>query len=154
MAGSQGSALAIATCNAGGLGSLPAALFTIETLRAEIAAVRAQTRQSLNLNFFSHSQPPPDAAREAAWRAALAPYYAEYRVDAAGIPAGPDRMPFNTEALSVVEEIRPAVVSFHFGLPTPDLLARVRGTGAKILSTATTLDEARWLEANGADAII
>jgi nitronate monooxygenase len=154
MAGCQGSALAIATCNAGGLGSLPAALFSIETLRAEIAALRAQTRQPFNLNFFCHSPPAPDAAREAAWRATLAPYYAEYGIDPASISAGPGRMPFNAEALSVVEEIRPAIVSFHFGLPAPELLARVRATGAKILSSATTLDEARWLEAHGADAII
>src|SRR4051812_17085221 len=108
MAGTQGSALAIATCNAGGLGSLPAALFSIETLRAETAAIRAQTRAPFNLNFFCHSPPQPDAAREAAWRATLAPYYAEYGIDAGTIPAGPGRMPFNAEAASVVEEFRPA----------------------------------------------
>src|SRR5690349_4340700 len=154
MAGTQGSALAIATCNGGGLGSLPAALFSIDKLRSEVAAIRAQTRAPFNMNFFCHSPPTPDAAREAAWRTALAPYYAEYGIDAASIPAGPLRMPFNDEAARVVEEVRPAVVSFHFGLPAPDLLARVRAAGAKILSSATTLEEARWLEANGADAII
>jgi nitronate monooxygenase len=154
MAGTQGSALAIATCSAGGLGSLPAALFSIDKLRSEIEAIRAQTRASFNLNFFCHMPPTPDAAREAAWRAALAPYYAEYGIDAASIPAGPGRMPFNDEAARVVEEFRPAVVSFHFGLPAPELLARVRAAGAKIISSATTLDEARWLEAHGADAII
>jgi nitronate monooxygenase len=154
MAGCQGNALAVATCNAGGLGSLPAALFSIDTLRKEIAAVRAQTRAPFSLNFFCHSPPTPDAAREATWRAALAPYYAEYGIDATRIPAGPGRMPFNAEAASVIEEFRPAVVSFHFGLPAPDLLARVRAAGTKVLSSATTLDEARWLEAHGADGII
>jgi nitronate monooxygenase len=154
MAGTQGSALAVATCTAGGLGSLPAALFSIDKLRTEIAAIRAQTRAPFNMNFFCHSPPTPDATREAAWRAALAPYYAEYGIDAACIPAGPGRNPFNAEAARVVEEFRPAVVSFHFGLPAPDLLARVRAAGAKILSSATTLDDARWLEAHGADGII
>ena len=154
MAGPQGSALAIAVCNAGGLGSLPTALLSTENLRKELAAIRAQTREPCNLNFFCHTPPTPDAQREAAWRAALAPYYAEYGIDPASIPTGPGRNPFSAEAASVVEEFRPAVVSFHFGLPSAELLARVRATGAKILSSATTLDEARWLEAHGADAII
>jgi nitronate monooxygenase len=154
MAGVQDSALATAVCNAGGLGSLPAALLTTENLRKEIAAIRAQTRQPFNLNFFCHSPPAADAQREAAWRAALAPYYAEYHIDPADIPIGPGRNPFSAEAASVVEEFRPAIVSFHFGLPAAELLARVRATGAKILSSATTLDEARWLEAHGVDAII
>jgi nitronate monooxygenase len=154
MAGSQGSALAIAVCNAGGLGSLPTALLDTEKLRHELAAIRSQTRQPFNLNFFCHTPPVPDAQREAAWRAALAPYYAEYGIDPATIPAGPMRMPFSTESAAVVEEFKPAVVSFHFGLPSPELLARVRATGARVISSATTLEEALWLESHGADAII
>jgi nitronate monooxygenase len=154
MAGVQGSALAIAVSNAGGLGSLPAAMLSADALRAELAALRAGTQLPINVNFFCHQPPPPDAAREAAWRAALAPYYAEFGLDPAAIPAVPARVPFNETAADLLDEFRPAVVSFHFGLPTPPLLARVRATGAKILSSATTVDEARWLAERGVDAII
>ena len=154
MAGAQGSALAAAVSEAGGLGSLPSALLTAEALRAEIAAVRARTRGPVNVNFFCHEPPTPSAARAAAWRAALAPYYAEYGIDPATIPAGPGRTPFNAAAAEVVAALRPEVVSFHFGLPAAELLARVRATGATIVSSATTVDEARWLEARGVDAIV
>jgi nitronate monooxygenase len=154
MAGSQGHALAIAVSNAGGLGSLPSALLGTEALRKELEAIRAQTRAPFNVNFFSHTPPTPSAERETAWRAALAPYYKEYGIDPAAIPSGPGRTPFNADTLALVEEFRPAVVSFHFGLPPADLLARVRATGTKVLSSATTLDEARWLEAQGVSAII
>jgi nitronate monooxygenase len=154
MAGSQGSALAIAVCNAGGLGSLPTALLNTEKLRSELETIRSQTRQPFNLNFFCHTPPVPDAQREAAWRAALAPYYAELGIDPASIPAGPVRTPFNAGTAAIVEEFKPAVVSFHFGLPAPELLGRVRATGAKVISSATTLEEALWLESRGVDAII
>jgi nitronate monooxygenase len=154
MAGSQASAMAVAVSNAGGLGSLPSALFNSETLRNEVAAVRAQTRAPFNLNFFCHVPPTPNAEREAVWRAALAPYYQECGIDPASIPSGAGRTPFGADALPLLEEFRPPIVSFHFGLPSQDLLARVRAIGAKILSSATTVEEARWLEAHGADAII
>ena len=154
MAGVQASALAVAVCNAGGLGSLPAALLSPDSLKSELAAIRAQTRQPLNLNFFCHSPPTPSEEREAAWRAALAPYYREYDIDPAGIAAGPGRNPFSAEAIALVEEFKPAVVSFHFGLPAPELVSRLKATGASIISSATTVDEALWLESRGADAII
>jgi nitronate monooxygenase len=154
MAGVQGSALATAVGEAGGLGSLPSALSSVEQLRAEIAAVRARTRRPFNVNFFCHTPPTPDEAREAAWRAALAPYYDEYGIDPAAIPAGPGRTPFGPETADLLDAFRPEVVSFHFGLPSAELLARVRATGAKIISSATTVDEARWLEARGVDAIV
>jgi nitronate monooxygenase len=154
MAGSQGHALAVAVSNAGGLGSLPSALLSTEALRNELETFRAHTGAPFNLNFFCHTPPTPSAEREAAWRATLAPYYKEYGIDPATIPSGPGRTPFNAESLALIEAFRPAVVSFHFGLPPADLLVRVRATGAKILSSATTLDEARWLEAQGANAII
>jgi nitronate monooxygenase len=154
MAGSQGSALAVAVSNAGGLGSLPCALFSPEALRQELAAIRAQTAKPVNVNFFCHAPPRPSAEREAAWRATLAPYYKEFGLDAGAIAAGGGRAPFRPEVADVLDEFRPAVVSFHFGLPSPELLARVRGWGAKVLSSATTVDEARWLEARGVDAII
>ncbi|MDH5285617.1 MAG: nitronate monooxygenase [Betaproteobacteria bacterium] len=154
MAGVQGSALAVAVSNAGGLGSLPCAMLGPEAIRDELAAIVAQTSQPYNVNFFCHAPPVPDAAREAAWRKLLAPYYAEFGIDPQAIPAGPGRRPFSHEAADVLEAFRPPVVSFHFGLPAPDLLARVRSWGAKVLSTATTVAEARWLEAQGVDAVV
>jgi len=154
MAGVQGAALAAAVSNAGGLGSLPAAMLGVGALRAELATLRAQTSRPFNVNFFCHVPPAPEATGEESWRRALAPYYAELGVDPQAIPAAPVRAPFNQEMADALAEFRPAVVSFHFGLPSQELVARVRGWGARILSSATTVDEARWLEARGVDAII
>lgn len=154
MAGVQGHALAVAVSNAGGLGSLPCAMLSLDGLRTELATIKAQTVKPFNVNFFCHTPPEPSAVREKRWRAALAPYYQEYGLVVDTIPAGPGRAPFSAEAADVLSEFEPAVVSFHFGLPSADLLARVRAWGAKILSSATTVEEARWLEAQGVDAII
>ncbi|MED5618815.1 NAD(P)H-dependent flavin oxidoreductase [Ideonella sp. BN130291] len=154
MAGVQGSALAIAVSEAGGLGSLPCAMLNTDTMRSELAAIQAGTRRPFHVNFFAHTPPEPDAAREASWRAALAPYYREYDIDASAIPAGPGRLPFSAEAAEVLAAVKPAVVSFHFGLPSDELLARVRSWGGKVLASATTVDEARWLAARGVDAVI
>ena len=154
MAGVQGSAMAIAVSNAGGLGSLPCAMLTPDALRGELQAITAQTTRPYNVNFFCHTPPAPDAAREATWRAALAPYYAEFGIDPASVPAGGGRAPFSAAAAELLEGFKPPVVSFHFGLPAPALLARVKGWGAKVLASATTVEEARWLEAQGADAVI
>jgi nitronate monooxygenase len=154
MAGIQGSAIAIAVSNAGGLGSLPCALLTVDAMRAEVAAIRAGTQRPFNVNFFCHASPPANAEREAAWMKVLSPYYEELGIDASQVPPGPARASFDRETAEALEELRPPVVSFHFGLPSSDLLARVRSSGAKILSSATTVDEARWLEAHGVDAII
>jgi nitronate monooxygenase len=154
MAGVQESALAVAVSNAGGLGALPGAMLSPDALRRELTAIRAGTDRPYNVNFFCHAEPAVDADREAAWRKALAPYYEELGVDSAAVAAGPRRAPFSTEAADVLEELKPAVVSFHFGLPAPDLLARVKAMGSKILSSATTVDEALWLEAHGVDAVI
>ena len=154
MAGVQGSALTIAVCNAGGMGSLPCAMLSPAAIRDELGRIAARTNKPYNVNFFCHEPPTPDAERDAAWRAVLAPYYREFGLDVEAIPAGAARVPFNEEAADVVSEFKPAVVSFHFGLPAPELLARVRSWGAKVLSSATTVDEARWLEMHGADVII
>jgi nitronate monooxygenase len=154
MAGVQDSALAVAVSNAGGLGSLPCAMLGFDAMRAELATIKAQTDKPFNVNFFCHVPPTPDSEREMAWRATLAPYYHEFAIDAETIAVGPGRAPFSAEAADVLSEFKPAVVSFHFGLPSAELLARVRTWGAKILSSATTVDEALWLEAHGVDAII
>ena len=154
MAGSQGSALAIAVSNAGGLGSLPCAMLGPDQIRAELKAITAATSKPHNVNFFVHKQPVSDPAREDAWRKVLAPYFAEFGIDPSSIQAGPQRLPFDDAAADVLEELRPPVVSFHFGLPSAALIKRVKIWGAKILSSATTLDEARYLEARGVDAII
>src|SRR6266568_7577912 len=154
MAGVQGSALAVAVSDAGGLGSLPCAMLDNEGMRRELSAIEAQTRKPYNVNFFCHAPPVPSPEREARWRAALASYYNELGIDLNAIPPGPGRAPFSFEAAEALRQFRPAVVSFHFGLPAPELLARVRALGAKIFSSATTVDEARWLEAHGVDAII
>lgn len=154
MAGIQGSAMAAAVSNAGGLGSLPCAMLGTDALRSELTAIRAETDKPFNVNFFSHTPPKPDAAREKAWREALGSYYREHDIDAEMISEGPGRAPFSAEAADVLEEFRPAVVSFHFGLPTPELLARVKSWGVKVFSTATTVGEAVWLESHGVDAVI
>ena len=154
MAGSQDSALATAVSNAGGLGSLPCATLSLDQIREELAAITAATTKPYNVNFFVHRQPQPDEAREAAWRQLLAPYYAELGIDQSVIQGGPGRLPFGDEAADLLEEFQPPVVSFHFGLPSEPQLARVKGWGAKVLSSATTVDEARWLEARGVDAVI
>lgn len=154
MAGSQDHRLAASVCAAGALGSIPAAMLGAEALRKELQALRALTAGPFNLNFFCHQSPQADSKREAAWRQLLAPYYAQLAADPASIPSGPGRLPFNAEAAELVEEFRPAVVSFHFGLPETSLLERVRRSGAKILSSATTLNEALWLQEQGVDAVI
>lgn len=154
MAGVQGSALAIAVGAAGGLGALPCALHSPATMRDELAALVAAGGRPCNLNFFCHTAPVADAAREAAWQGALRPYYDAFGIAAQGIAPAPARRAFDRETAEVVAAFRPRVVSFHFGLPAPDLLATVRGLGAVVLASATTVEEARWLRAHGADAII
>lgn len=154
MAGVQDHALAVAVTDAGGLGSVPCAMLDAVALQRELAALGSRSDRPFNLNFFCHVPPKPDAAREAAWRAALAPYYRELGLDIEAIPAGPGRLPLDATAVALIEEFRPAVVSFHFGLPEATLLARVRATGARLFASATTVDEARWLDARGVDAVI
>ena len=154
MAGVQGSALALAVCQAGGLGSLPAAMLTPDALRSELQALRAGTDRPFNVNFFCHTPPEPDPAREAAWRQALAPYFTECGIDPASITAGAGRAPFSDAIADLVEPFAPPVVSFHFGLPPASLLQRVKRWGATVMASATTVDEARWLQAHGADVII
>jgi nitronate monooxygenase len=154
MAGVQLGALAAAVSEAGALGSLPCAMLTAESLRKEMDLIAARTKKPVNVNFFCHTPPQADPAREVKWREALAPYYRELGIDAATIPAGPGRAPFSDDTADVLEPFRPAVVSFHFGLPSRSLLDRVKGWGSKVISSATTVEEALWLEAHGVDAVI
>lgn len=152
MAGAQGSALAIAVSNAGGLGALPCALLSHEQIRREVQTIRQQTDKPFSLNFFCHKPPPDDPDAEARWIARLAPYRQELGISEPTVRAG--RAPFDAAACLLVEEFRPPVVSFHFGLPEQALLDRVKRTGARIISSATTVAEARWLEERGVNAII
>ncbi|MGE8114577.1 NAD(P)H-dependent flavin oxidoreductase [Pseudomonas sp. NPDC086566] len=155
MAGATGSAMAIAVARAGGLGALPCAMLTGEQVRSEIEAFRmACPGQPLNLNFFCHQPPAPDPERDARWKQALKAYYAEVGADFDAPTPVSNRAPFDEQSCLLVEQLRPEVVSFHFGLPHSALLQRVKATGAKVLSSATTVEEAQWLEANGCDAII
>tara|TARA_R110001592_G_scaffold363372_2_gene686183 strand:- start:48033 stop:49112 length:1080 start_codon:yes stop_codon:yes gene_type:complete len=154
MAGVQGSELAVAVCAAGGLGSLPCAMLGPEAIAGEIATIRSHTARPFNANFFCHTPPEPDPVAESRWLQALKPYYEEMGLDLDAITPGPARSPFTVETVELLELIEPPVVSFHFGLPDAALLARVRNWGAKILASATTLEEAQWLEARGVDAII
>jgi len=154
MAGPGTAELAMAVSDAGGLGSLPCAQLSADQVQATLERIQRPSPRPLNLNFFCHTTPPADAAREARWRARLAPYYRELGLDPEGASPAGARRPFDEETCRLVEEWRPRVVSFHFGLPPPALLARVRATGARLISSATTVREARWLAAQGCDAII
>lgn len=154
MAGVQDSALSVAVSNAGGLGSLPCAMLSKDALLKELKTLHAQTSEPYNLNFFCHTPPQPQLEQEAAWHKILAPYYEEYGLDSDAIPKGPERRPFSTETADIVDAFKPAVVSFHFGLPNKTLLARVKSWGSKVIASATTIEEALFLEAAGVDAII
>ena len=154
MAGATTAAMVIAAIKGGALGSLPCAMLTLEQVRQEVLSIRQASQGPLNLNFFCHQPPAPDAAREAAWKRALEPYYREFGVDFNAPTPVSNRAPFDEAGCALIEELRPEVVSFHFGLPPKPLLDRVKATGAKVLSSATTVAEAIWLEQHGCDAII
>ena len=154
MAGAQNHRLALAVCQAGGLGALPAAMLSPDALLAELQALTAATGAPYNVNFFCHTPPTLTPEAQMRWQQALAPYYREFGLDPSQMPSGPGRVPFAHDSADVLEAFRPAVVSFHFGLPAPDLLARVKSWGSLVVSSATTVDEARWLQAHGADLVI
>jgi nitronate monooxygenase len=146
--------LAAEVAAAGGLGSLPCAMLNPEQVRSEMGKIRARTKNPINLNFFCHAPPVPNNTREARWRDRLAPYYRELAVDpAAPIPSS-NRTAFDAVMCDVVEETKPDVVSFHFGLPAEPLLGRLKAAGFPVMSSATTAAEARWLEERGVAAVI
>ncbi len=154
MAGANGSAMAIAVSEAGGLGSLPSAMLEAAKVRTEIEVVRQQTAKPINLNFFCHQPAASEPERQAQWKRHLAGYYEELGLDASVSAPAVNRAPFDDTTCEIVEELKPEVVSFHFGLPEKLLLERVKAAGCRVLSSATTVAEARWLEANGCDAIV
>jgi nitronate monooxygenase len=154
MAGSAFSEMVVAVSQAGGLGSLACALLSVEQAHKELEAIRRKTSRPINANFFCHQPPRYDCAREMSWRQRLDPYFVELGLDNNAPLRNTNRAPFDDEMCDLIMEFHPEVVSFHFGLPDKRLLLRVRTTGAKILSSATSVDEARWLEDQGCDAII
>lgn len=154
MAGVQDWELAAEVSATGGLGSIPCAMLTPDAVRASLLNFRTRTDNPANLNFFCHHAPPPDSAVQQAWFELFRPYYEELDVPLPTDACGPGRQPFNQAMADLLAELKPEVVSFHFGLPETDLLEQVRRTGAVIMSSATTVEEARWLEKQGVDAII
>ncbi|KWV46861.1 2-nitropropane dioxygenase [Bradyrhizobium macuxiense] len=154
MAGVMDAELVIAVAQGGGLGSLPSAMLSAEKAREQVNIIRQRVRAPINMNFFCHKPVDADPAREAKWREQLAPYYREHGLDPSAPVNAANRAPFDAAFCEVVEELKPEVVSFHFGLPEPKLLQRVKATGAAVMSSATTVKEAIWLEENGVDVII
>lgn len=154
MAGANDAAMVIAVSGAGGLGSLPCAMLDVDGLRQQLETITAATQQPFNVNFFCHKVERPSPVQDALWSEALLPYYKEVGLDVSEPVAGNSREPFSEAMCELVEEFKPAVVSFHFGLPEEALLMRVKATGCKVMSSATTLDEAIWLEKKGCDVVI
>src|SRR5215813_9961537 len=132
MAGANGPEMVIAVSEAGGLGSLPGALYTTTQLAQALETVRAGTRRPVNVNFFAHTAAPYDPAKQEAWLERLSPYYAELGIDANASVATNRRASFDEDSCALVETFRPEVVSFHFGLPADSLVARVKRAGAKV----------------------
>lgn len=154
MAGVMDQDLVIAAAQGGALGSLPCAMISVEKAREQISIIRQRVTAPLNLNFFCHTPGAADPAREAGWKARLTPYYKELGLDPSAPVTAANRAPFDEAMCALVEEMRPEVVSFHFGLPDAALVKRVKAAGAIVMSSATIVKEAIWLEENGADVII
>jgi nitronate monooxygenase len=154
MAGAMDADLVIAAAQGGALGSLPCAMITADKAREQVNIIRQRVSAPVNLNFFCHKPVDADPKREAGWKTRLGAYYKEFGLDPAAPIAAANRAPFDAAYCAVVEELKPEVVSFHFGLPSQDLVKRVKAAGAIVMSSATTVKEAIWLEENGADVII
>lgn len=154
MAGVQDSALALAVSKTGALGSVPCAMLTPDKLYSELKKIQQSTDKPVNFNFFSHVMPKKDPDKEKKWKELLQPYKDELDIDNQVENTKSNRIPFSSEHLNILEEFKPPVISFHFGLPDQELLAPLKEWETKILSTATTVEEAVWLEKNGADIII
>lgn len=153
MAGAATSAMAIAIGQAGALGSLACATLGLNEVRVRFGAVRAQARKPINLNFFCHADSPNDAARETAWRQRLRSYYIELGLCPETSAAALSIAPFCRAHCDLIADLKPEIVSFHFGLPSEDLVRRLKAASFKIISSANSV-EAVWLEERGCDAII
>jgi nitronate monooxygenase len=134
MAGAVSPEMVIQVSEAGGLGSLPCAMLTPEQARNDLGVIRQRTSRPINVNFFCHKRARADTEHEARWKSRLKPYYDELGVNPDAPNPATIRKPFDEAFCDLVEEFAPEVVSFHFGLPEPDLLQRVKATGTKILS--------------------
>jgi len=154
MAGAQDAELVIAAAQTGALGSLPCAMLSVDKAREQLNVIRQRVSAPVNMNFFCHQAVDADALREAAWKQRLAVYYKEFGLDPAAPLNAANRVPFDAAMCALVEELKPEIVSFHFGLPDRALLARVKAAGSIVMSSATIVKEAIWLEENGADIII
>lgn len=154
MAGAHDARLVIEVCEAGALGSLPCAMLDVETLRSQLELIRSASNRPFNVNFFCHQVQTVTAQHEARWRAELAPHYGAAGLDADQPLHAASREPFSAAMCELMEEFTPAVVSFHFGLPDKKLVERLKVAGCKVISSATTVEEAVWLEAHGCDAVI
>jgi nitronate monooxygenase len=154
MAGVQDSALAIAVSEAGGLGSLPCGMLSAEQIVSEIRLIKEATDKPYNLNFFCHKVPNYDEKRQLNWREKLNQYFSELNVEIEDLPNSANRIPFNHDIADAIEPFKPKFISFHFGLPNKELLTRIKSWGTKVVSSATTVEEAVWLESNGVDGII
>jgi len=154
MAGVMDAELVIAAAQGGALGSLPCAMLSAEKAHEQINIIRQRVSAPVNMNFFCHKAVAADPVRGAAWKRRLAPYYKEYDLDPAASINAANRAPFDAVTCELVEELKPEIVSFHFGLPEAALLDRVRAARCKVMASATTVKEAIWLEEHGVDAII
>jgi len=154
MAGIMDAELVIAAAQGGALGSLPCAMISAEKAREQVNIIRQRVSAPINLNFFCHTPVDADPGREAGWKMRLGSYYKEFGLDPAAPVSAANRAPFDEAMCALVEELKPEVVSFHFGLPDQALVKRVKAAGAIVMSSATIVKEAIWLEENGADVII
>ena len=154
MAGVMDADLVIAAAQGGALGSLPCAMLSVEKAREQINIIRQRVSAPVNMNFFCHSAVDADSARDAAWKQRLGAYYGELGLDPAAPFNAANRAPFDAAMCELVEELKPEIVSFHFGLPDQALVRRVKAAGSLVISSATIVREAIWLEEHGADAII
>jgi nitronate monooxygenase len=154
MAGVMDADLVIAAAQGGALGSLPCAMLSVEKAREQVNIVRQRVSAPINMNFFCHKAAAPDSKSEARWKQRLAPYYKALELDPAAPVNATNRAQFDAAMCELVEELKPEVVSFHFGLPDQALLERIKAAGCLVISSATIVKEAIWLEENGADAII
>jgi len=155
MAGVSTPELAAAVSNAGALGAIAVGATDPAGARAMIAATRAATDRPFNVNVFVHPPAQPDAAREAAWLEAFGPIFRAFGAE----PPQSLRTIYRSfneddEILACLVETAPSVISFHFGIPTPDRIAALRSTGAVLLTTATSLAEGRAAEGAGMDAVV